>query len=278
MYIDLGRLSNAKDQLQEAVNMHPNIPELSALLGEVHRQLGDPGLSAQMNRKVLDFAPSNTAAHYYLGLAYLDLERKEEALEQLEVSAGLEGASAEVHISLGSMFVSLEEPEKAIGPFKKAIELNPSHPYAHLGLARAYRLMGKLDAALERLEQTLPEGKPVPSSPYFQEVRTEIYFERGLIHQDRKHNSKAIAAFSKALEMQASYGKAHRQLAEVLFEEKEFRLAAGIGDVETLECEQVGPCREQRDLRVQVELRPHLVLSLVPVERREAVPTRACRC
>jgi tetratricopeptide (TPR) repeat protein len=225
MYIDLGRLSNAKDQLQDAVELHPNIPELSALLGEVHRQLGEPELSAQLNKKVLDFAPSNTAAHYYLGLAYRDLEREEEALEQFQISAGLEGASAEVYISLGSMFVSLEEPEKAIEPFEKAIELDPSQPYAHLGLARAYRLMGELDAALEKLEQTLPKGRAVPSSPYFQEVRTEIYFERGLIHQDRKHNSKAITAFSKALEMQASYGKAHRQLAEVLFEEKEYRRA-----------------------------------------------------
>lgn len=225
MYIDLGRLSDARDQLQEAVNMHPNIPDLAALLGEVHRQLGEPEVSVQLNSKVLDFAPSNTAAHYYLGLAYLDLDRKEEAIEQLQISAGLEGASAEVYISLGSMFVDQGEAEKARDVFKKAIELNPSHPYAHIGLARAYRLMGKLDDALESLEQTLPEGSTVPFSPYFQEVRTEIYFERGLIHQKRRQNSKAITAFSKALELQASYGKAHRQLAEVLFEEKEYRLA-----------------------------------------------------
>lgn len=225
MYIDLGRLSSAKEQLETALQWHAENPEAKALLGEVERQLGHPELSAKYNAEVLEQTPSHTAASYYLGLAYLDMGEENEALEQFEKAASLEGASAEVYVSLGSLLLDRDDIGNALKSFEKAIDLRPSNSRAHLGMAAAYRRLGRLDKALEELERTLPPDGQVAFSPYYQRIRADLHFERGLILRQEGRTAEAIQAFSETLRLLATHGEAHRSLAELLFEQENYRLA-----------------------------------------------------
>ena len=222
IYVDFERLQDANTQLDTIVKSNPDIPQVLALLGEVKRQLGDPALSIQQNRRALELSPTLTTAHYYLGLAYLDLKREEEALGALNTAASSEGANADVHVALGSIYLEQKTLDQAIQAFRKAVEVDPLRPEGHLKLAKAYRLKGWLDRALSELRLTLPETKSVPHSPYFQKVRSEILFESGLTHKQKNNISKAIEAYLKALDLQPQNGDAHHHLAKAFFQQGKY--------------------------------------------------------
>ena len=222
IYVDFERLQDANTQLDTIVQSNPDIPQVLALLGEVNRQLGDPDLSIEQNRRALELSPTLTTAHYYLGLAYLDLKREEEALGALNSAASSEGANADVYMALGSVYLEQKTLDKAIQAFKKAVEVDPLRPEGHLKLAKAYRLKGWLDRALAELQLTLPEAKSVPHSPYFQKVRSEIFFESGLTHEQTNNISRAIEAYLKALDLQPQNGDAHHHLAKAFFQQGEY--------------------------------------------------------
>ena len=222
IYVDFERLQDANTQLDTIVQSNPDIPQVLALLGEVNRQLGDPDLSIEQNRRALELSPTLTTAHYYLGLAYLDLKREEEALGALNSAASSEGANADVYMALGSVYLEQKTLDKAIQAFKKAVEVDPLRPEGHLKLAKAYRLKGWLDRALAELQLTLPEEKSVPHSPYFQKVRSEIFFESGLTHEQTNNISRAIEAYLKALDLQPQNGDAHHHLAKAFFQQGEY--------------------------------------------------------
>ncbi len=155
IYVDFGRLQDADAQLGTIVKSNPEIPRVLALLGEVKRQLSDPTLSIQKNQKALELSPTLTTAHYYPGLAYLDLQQVAEALQELRVAANSEGANADVHLALGSLYLEQNILDQAIQSFHKAVNLDPLRPEGHLGLARAYRRNGWLHRAQAELRLAL---------------------------------------------------------------------------------------------------------------------------
>ena len=219
IYVDFGRLQDANAQLDTIVKSNPDIPQVLALLGEVKRQLGDPALSIRLNRKALGLSSMLTTAHYYLGLAYLDLKREEEALEELKIAASSGGANADVHLALGSIYLEKNILDRAIESFKKAVDLDPLRPEGHLKLARAYRLNGWLDRALAELQLTLPQAQNLRNSPYFQKVQSDIFFESGLTYEEKQNISKAIEAYLEALSLQPENGDVHRSLAKAFFQQ-----------------------------------------------------------
>ena len=222
IYVDFGRLQDASTQLDSIVKSHPEIPQVLALLGEVKRQSGDPALSVEHNRKALELSPTLTTAHYHLGLAYLDLKREKEALRELTIAASSQGANADVHLALGSLYLEQNILDRAIQSFNKALEVDSLRPEGHLKLAKAYRLEGWLDRALAELRLALQQVQSLRRSPYFQEVRAELFFESGLIHEQKQSMSKAIEAYLNALNSQPRNGDAHRRLAKAFFQQGEY--------------------------------------------------------
>src|SRR5205085_9424407 len=63
------------------------------------------------------------------------------------------------------------------------------------------------------------------STPYYQQLQAEIFFERGLVYQEKKAFTQALEAYTKVLELDPSHGPAHRQLAEVLLRQGEYARA-----------------------------------------------------
>ena len=225
IYVDFGRLEDADAQLDTIFKSNPDIPQVLALLGEVKRQLGDPAQSIMLNQKALGLSPMLTTARYYLGLAYLDLKREGEALGELNIAASSGGANADVFLALGSIYLETNALDRAIESFKKAIELDPSRPEGRLKLARAYRLKGWLDLALAELRLTLPQAQNLRRSPYFQNVQSDIFFESGLTHEQKKNISKAIEAYLEALSLQPEKGDVHRSLASAYFQQGRYESA-----------------------------------------------------
>jgi tetratricopeptide (TPR) repeat protein len=219
IYLDLNQARKAKEQLEAALSIRPNVPHLLSLLGEAHRQLGSPQLAIDHNRKALVADPSFFIAHYYLGLAYLDLKKDDEAIRELEESAKPGYPAAEIYLTLGKVYFQKGRIERALALFQKAVAAAPAQPEGHLRLAQAYRSKRQPEMALKELSLAVPEGQRLLSNAYYQQLQAEVFFERGLIHQERRAFPQAIEAYTSALELNPLHGPTHRQMAEVLLQQ-----------------------------------------------------------
>ncbi|MGI8784006.1 MAG: tetratricopeptide repeat protein [Acidobacteriota bacterium] len=225
VYLDLGRPDSARQELETALRAAPKVPQFLALLAEVHRVSGDPAEAIRLSTQALETDPSFAVAHYYRGMSYLDLKRKEEAIQEIEKALISGQMLPDIYLALGSIHLEAGRPGKAIGWLEKAIALDPGKAEARLKLARGYRLQGQLDRALDQLRQVAPERQSFLSSAYFQELHSEALFEMGSTLQAQGETSQAIEAYRKAIELNDRNGPAHQQLATLLLNQAQYEQA-----------------------------------------------------
>ncbi|MEJ2183302.1 MAG: tetratricopeptide repeat protein [Nitrospirota bacterium] len=87
--------------------------------------------------------------------------------------------------------------EQAVEEFSKALEENPDHERAHLGLAIAYMQMGKLDKALAAFDRTIELAPEMAVA----------YADRGIVRDRMGRYEEAVADYRKALELNPDLGK-----------------------------------------------------------------------
>ena len=217
IYLDLGLLEKAKEQLERGLKERPNVPHFLSLLGEARRKMGDPSASLELNRKALQIDATMTPAHYYLALAYLDLKQDDMAIGELESAIHSQYVAPEMYVALAALYgkrMRFAEAEKLC---LKAIALDASRPEAYLNLARLYNAQHASDKALEILRRALPDGKEFPASAFYQQLQADICVEQGAAYQAKGMAAQSIEAYARALDFDPSRGSVHRQLAELYF-------------------------------------------------------------
>lgn len=222
IYLDLGFVKKAKEVLEERLEVTENVPQLLSFLGEVNRQLGQPQLSVQQNKRALQMDSLLTPAHYYLGRAYLDLANDREGLQELDIALRSHDATSDMYLAAGSLYLEKKQLDKATELLEKATRINPSLPEGHLTLAKVYRLKGLPELALNQLARAQDAASTFSASPNYLEFQLEIYSERGMAYQERGLIAKALEAYLKALDVKPNHGQTHRLLAEALFLNSEY--------------------------------------------------------
>lgn len=214
VYIDLGRLEKAQEELEQGLKERPNVAHFLSLLGEVQRKMGKPEAAVELNRKALEADSSLTPAYYYMALAYMDLKRQDEAIAALENAVKSPYVAPEMYLTLGSLYAGQKRYEEGEALCKKAVALDPSRPEGHVNLAQLYNIRKASDQALRELSLAL-DGKNFPTSPYYQQLQADAFFERGRAHQTKGSTADAIRAYLTVLELNPNDGRTHRQLAEI---------------------------------------------------------------
>jgi tetratricopeptide (TPR) repeat protein len=225
IYLDLGQPRKAKEQLEAGLRGRPNIPHLISLLGEANRQLGDPGLASEQNRRALEIDPSFFAARYYLGLALLELKQEDEAIQELEAAVKSKQPIPDLYLTLGSIYAQKGDLERAAGLYRMAAAAAPDRPEGHIKLGQVYRRKRLFARALEELRLALPEGRQFPSTPYYQQLQAETFLERGMVFQEQGVWARALENYLKAIDLKDDYGLAYRQSAEASFHLGEYARA-----------------------------------------------------
>lgn len=224
VYIDLGRLDRAQEELELGLKQKPGTAHFLSLLGEVNRKLGKPEIAIELNRQAVAADPTLTPAYYYIGLAFMDLKEEDEAIEALESSLKSPYVAPEMYLTLGSLYARKKRFAEGEELCRKAVALDPSRPEAHVNLAQLYNLRGASDQALAELSLAL-DGKSFPTSPYFQQLQADAFFERGRAYQAKGKTSDALRAYLTALELDPGGGRVHRQLAELYLRGGDYRRA-----------------------------------------------------
>jgi tetratricopeptide (TPR) repeat protein len=215
LYFDQGLNEKAQEQLERGLKQQPGLPNYLSLLGEVRRKLGDPGASLELNRKALEADATMTPAHYFLGLAYLDLKQEQAATAEFEKAIHSPYVTPEMYNALASLYIRKQRFAEAEDLCRKAIALDRSRPDAYLNLARAYNARHASDKALEALRAALPEGKEFPASEYYQELQADLAVERGAAYAAKKMYALAIDEYARALDFEPGRAGIHRRLAEL---------------------------------------------------------------
>jgi tetratricopeptide (TPR) repeat protein len=215
LYLDQGLSEKAQEQLERGLKQSPGLPHFLSLLGEVRRKLGDPGASLELNRKALQADATMTPAHYFLGLAYLDLKQEQAAIAEFEKAIQSPGVRPEMYNSLAALYIKKQRFAEAEDLCRKSIALDPSRPDAYLNLARVYNALHASDKALEALRAALPEGKEFPVSEYYQDLQADLAVERGAAYTAKKMYARAIDEYARALDFDPRRAVIHRRLAEL---------------------------------------------------------------
>jgi tetratricopeptide (TPR) repeat protein len=217
IYLDLGRAARAREELQTALEQVPGNPQFLALLGETERQLKNPRRSVELTTQALQADESLAEARYYLGLAYFDLGRHDDAIRELERVVKSGPKMSDAYFSLGTAYLETGRLDEALETLSRGTQVDPSRADLRVQLARAYRSKGLLAKADEQLTLAMPRATSTHASPFAQDQQLELdfYLEQGLLRLQQGRLEAAARALQKALAIDANDSRT-RELQEKL--------------------------------------------------------------
>lgn len=215
IYLDLGRHDRAREELERGLQGLPDQPLFLSFLAEAHRLLGEPQRSVELSAKALKRSPNLAVARYHQALAWRDLDQPEKAVRELEAGLLGEPVLPEMLRTLGELYLRTGKRGQAVRMLEKAVALDPSNAEGHLELARAHLQGHEPDQALRQLEHAFPEGTPMLSSPYFQNLEADVYFVLGEANAAKGLEEAALQAYLRVVEIRPDHREAHRRLARL---------------------------------------------------------------
>ena len=109
-------------------------------------------------QKVLDLEPGNADALRSKGFLYRCIGRFDEAIQLTKKSITFDPIKPATYFNFGQLLYHTNHLEEAIGSYKKALELNPQFPRAHIFLGKVYLLQGKPELAMAEMTQETDEA------------------------------------------------------------------------------------------------------------------------
>jgi tetratricopeptide (TPR) repeat protein len=110
---NMGRLKEAKSELEHALRLDPDVPEAQAMLGDVLFKLGDAEKSIEQFRAVIAKDPNAMDAHAGIGRALIQLKRYQDAAGAMQHAIELDASVASLHLYLSQAYRGLGKPEEA---------------------------------------------------------------------------------------------------------------------------------------------------------------------
>ena len=156
-----GRIEEALNQAQSAVELAPNHPDTLNALGLAHQRANQLDRAEQAFTKALEVAPHHVQALNNLGVVYKQMGRIEEAGRCLVDAHKAGGASPEINSNLAEIMLSLGETSDALATIQQAVTLNPaySHGWQVYGdILMAAGMLGEAIAAWEKVATLNPNA------------------------------------------------------------------------------------------------------------------------
>ncbi|TAK63729.1 MAG: hypothetical protein EPO24_03965 [Bacteroidetes bacterium] len=142
-------------------------------------------------RHAVAMSPQSANVHYKLGIVWSQVEHNPtEAVRCFEKAIELDSTNFEYHDNVGIEYGTLGLLEKAEIEFKKAIALNPSHPFPQSNLGYLYFLQGNNALAEQylkeafRLDSNFSKSQELLVHVYYRERNYEkmLYFAERVQH------------------------------------------------------------------------------------------------
>jgi tetratricopeptide (TPR) repeat protein len=189
---------------------------------EIHQQLAEAGNSrSQKEKEVLigRLQVKRLVAHVHAALAKTEespasrrvasLKGRQRAKQLAEVAVSMGPDLPETHLAMGDVAVDSDLLDIAETEYRKAVSLDSASSGAHVRLAEALRLQGKLPEAVVELREAL---RLDPKSAV-------AHADLGVVLGSQQKSSEAIAEYQEALRLDPDFIEAHNFLAIALARE-----------------------------------------------------------
>jgi ribosomal protein S12 methylthiotransferase accessory factor len=124
---------------------------LAFYTGLCHLNLGQPEAALPHLHRALDLEPTvedRVSIYAYIGVAFKELERFEEALGVLEKGRAIDDERTDIHNLMGFCHFKRKAHEAAITSFKRVVKLNPASAIDYANIASNYRDLGQTEEAI----------------------------------------------------------------------------------------------------------------------------------
>ena len=157
-------VAHAEPAVRKALDLNSELGEAYAALGVVQTWQGDFDAAETAFKTAIDLNPgySRTYLNYGIVLKW-NFGKVEEALEMHQTALGLDPLSIPINMAVADDYQMLGRHDEAMMRSKRAIEIDPDYPRAHVLIADMYwEVFGELDQAVNWLYKAveLDPGNP----------------------------------------------------------------------------------------------------------------------
>jgi eukaryotic-like serine/threonine-protein kinase len=147
-----GKPQEAVQAIDEVIGKYPDTEEAYAIASRIYQPvvgpLQNPDKYLAVTKAGVAALPSSTLVRNFYGYALLATGRYPEAVRVFESYAELAPREPNPHDSLGEAHILMGSPEKAIEYYSRALTIQPSFFYSHVGRDLAWTMLGRYDEAL----------------------------------------------------------------------------------------------------------------------------------
>lgn len=155
IYMEQGRMAEAREALEQALELSPDDDNALARKGEWLVRQGEHNEALLVLREAIRRNSANPTAQFYMGVAHLGRGELDEAHARLQMVLHLDPHNAPAHYQLGLLYEKQGNGAASIEEYRKALSLKPELHEARLKLADAYEKRGDWTSAIEHLKSVL---------------------------------------------------------------------------------------------------------------------------
>jgi tetratricopeptide (TPR) repeat protein len=189
--IDEGMVHRAIDEFKIITEKDPKDVDSLVMMGRLYRVLSNSVDAEAAFKKALAAEPDNEDAATGLASLYSDRGDPKAASALLEGLAK-KRPSSKAYVNLANAYEGMHEYGLAADAYKKAIDLDPSHPELKEVQAQDLAMAGRFDEALA-VYSDIAENDPKSAKPYI--GMSQIY-------REQKNYAKAREVLNKAKELE----------------------------------------------------------------------------
>jgi tetratricopeptide (TPR) repeat protein len=199
-----GRITEAIEACERAVELNPDYPEAHAYLAEAYTDADRWGEAAEAGRRAIELDPQSVDARRDYGYALEEMGYWNAAIEQYQAALDIHPNLPHLYIDLGRNYLYLANTSQAIHAFEQAVALDPDRAEALDRLGWTYYAIEDYAQAQSYLEQAI-EADPDFATAYGHLAQTFWV---------RRNYESAIANFETAISL--AY-RASRRDAQAFF-------------------------------------------------------------
>jgi tetratricopeptide (TPR) repeat protein len=142
----------AEQELQKALALDPNLPQVNFLLAEIAIYNAQIDRGIALLQKEIEINPTFAMAFYWLGEAYTRKQSWDEAVGPLQKSIWLNPYFSGPYIVLGKVYLKQGDLQNAEGMLRRATQMDPNNFSAHHLLAQVLQRANRTEEAKREFE------------------------------------------------------------------------------------------------------------------------------
>lgn len=153
-YLQVGRVDDARAQLEQALRVDPRDAEAHSNLGVVLQAQGRLAEGMPHLRTAVRLKPKDDRVHFNLGNGLLAAGQPDAAMREFRAAIAVNAENADAHHNLALILGPRGQLDEAVALLRRVVELDPRNGAAYGNLAVAYTMQGKTDQAAAARDQS----------------------------------------------------------------------------------------------------------------------------